>query len=84
LAERIAAAYIARVRPHAILLTGSVAAGVSDTCSDLDLIAYYDRLPTEDQLAATRTLLSATDVRTTGDRDPQASVEEFVVQGIEC
>ena len=63
LATRVAAGYVAETGPRAILLTGSAAQGVSDTFSDLDLIAYYDRLPSPDQLAAARALIEATAIR---------------------
>lgn len=52
LAKQNAAAYVAQTDPRAILLTGSAAEGLSDRFSDLDLIVYYERLPTPDQLAA--------------------------------
>jgi hypothetical protein len=54
LARRVAAAYVAHTQPRAMLLTGSAAAGASDSYSDLDLVAYYDERPTEAQRAAAR------------------------------
>ncbi|MDQ3702539.1 MAG: nucleotidyltransferase domain-containing protein, partial [Chloroflexota bacterium] len=54
LAERVAAAYVAHAGPRAVLLTGSAAAGESDTYSDIDLIAYYDQPPTDEARAAAR------------------------------
>jgi hypothetical protein len=84
LAARIAAAYVAHTAPRAILLTGSAAAGTSDYYSDLDLIAYYDRLPTDDQLAAARGLLRVAGFRAASDRSKEWSEEEYVLQGVEC
>jgi hypothetical protein len=84
LAARVAAAYVAQTNPRAILLTGSAAEGVSDAFSDLDLIAYYDQLPTDDQLAAARALVQATDVRPPSRGSAGARVEEYVLRGIEC
>ncbi len=81
-AADIAAAYVDRTRPRAVLLTGSAAEGVSDHYSDLDLIAYYDGLPTEDQLATAHNSLHAVDVRVSSARE--MLVEEYVFQGIEC
>lgn len=84
LAARVAVAYVAQTGPRAILLTGSTAEGASDYYSDLDLIAYYDRLPTEDQHAAARSSVQATDVRAPAGRDAEAYIEEYVLQGVEC
>ncbi len=83
-AARLAAAYVAHTSPRAILLTGSAAEGVSDTFSDLDLIAYYDGPPTDDQLAAARASVQATGVRAPSSREAEACVEEYVLRGIEC
>jgi hypothetical protein len=47
LAERSAAAYLAETEPQAILLVGSGATGDADAYSDIDLLLYYDDLPTE-------------------------------------
>jgi predicted nucleotidyltransferase len=84
LAERIAAAYVAETGPRAILLTGSAAEGVSDTFSDLDLIAYYDRLPRDDRLAAARLSVGAPDANAPTGRDAGSVIEEFVLGGVEC
>lgn len=84
LAVRIAAGYVAETGPRAILLTGSAAEGVSDGFSDLDLIAYYDRLPSVEQLAAARTLIQATEVRASPGVDSEGFIEEYVSQGVEC
>jgi len=83
-AERAAAGYVARTGPRAILVTGSAAEGVSDSFSDLDLIAYYDRLPTDDQLAAAHALVQATDIRASSGRATESTIEEYVLQDIEC
>jgi hypothetical protein len=85
LATRVAATYIDGTRPAAILLTGSAAEGVSDHFSDLDLIAYYERLPSLGDLASAQTQLGATERRVSSD--PEAGsmiVEEYGFQGIEC
>src|SRR5215204_4694060 len=63
LAGRVAVAYVDQTNPRAILLTSSVTKGVSDDFSDLDLIAYYARLPSPDQLAAARASIHATNIR---------------------
>lgn len=83
LAARVAAAYIPQTDPRAILLTGSAAEGMGDTYSDLDLIAYYEQLPSEDQLAAARASHQASDVRVSA-RDGEVCVEGYVLHGVEC
>lgn len=84
LAAQVAAGYVAKSGPHAILLTGSAAEGLGDYFSDLDLIAYYDRLPSDDQLAAARELVHATDVRASTGGESEAFIEEYVLHGVEC
>jgi hypothetical protein len=84
LATRVAAAYVAEAKPRAILLTGSAAEGVSDSFSDLDLIAYYDRLPAPDHLAAARASVQATAIRTSSTHETESFLEEYPLQGVEC
>jgi hypothetical protein len=84
LAERVAAGYVTHTEPRAILLTGSAAEGLSDLFSDLDLIVYYDNLPFPDQLAAARTSVMATEVRTLPGQGVDGFIDEFVILGITC
>jgi hypothetical protein len=84
LAKRIAAAYVGQSAPRAILLTGSAAVGESDYFSDLDLIAYYDRLSSPDHLAAARVSLQATNIRASRVQEADSTIEEYVLGGIEC
>ncbi len=84
LAKRVAAEYVVQTGPRAILLTGSAAEGISDSFSDLDLIVYYDRLPSPDDLAAGRASLQATNIRTSSGEEPNSFLEEYVLQGVEC
>jgi hypothetical protein len=83
-AAQIAAAYVAHAGPRAMLAAGSSAEGVSDYYSDLDLIAYYDQLPTDDQLASAREMAHAVDFRAPAARSEEAYVEEYSLRGIEC
>ncbi|MBW3632319.1 MAG: hypothetical protein KY456_04735 [Chloroflexi bacterium] len=83
LAKRVAAGYVAQTGPRAILLTGSAAEGLSDFFSDLDLIAYYDRLPSPDDLAAARASLPATDIRAGSGQETDSFLEEYVLQGVQ-
>ena len=66
-----------------MLLTGSAAIGESDYSSDLDLILYYDRLPSEAALAACREELGGTDHVELGRADEEFG-EQFKVEGIDC
>ena len=85
LAQAVAAAYRQHTAPTGILLTGSVAEGLSDRDSDLDLIAYYDDLPSPTQLSAVREAirdaLSDMVIRRTYHHD---MVEEYTLRGVEC
>jgi hypothetical protein len=84
LAERIAEAYTVHTEPRAILFTGSAAEGTSDGSSDLDLIIYHDRLPTDERLAAARAILGSTDARVPPARDDDGCIEEFRLVGVDC
>jgi hypothetical protein len=84
LAGRVAAEYADQTGPRAILLTGSAAKGVSDYFSDLDLIAYYARLPSPDQLAAARASIHATNIHASPVQELDSTLEEYVLQGVEC
>jgi hypothetical protein len=82
-AERIALAFEKHTNPRGILLTGSGGDGTADERSDLDLIAYFDQLPS---LAAIRAWRSALDVPPPGaDPDPGTGWgDTFVMEGVEC
>jgi hypothetical protein len=79
LAERLVVAYVAHTAPRAVLLTGSTALGLTDAFSDVDLIAYYDTPPSENQLEAAQTQLGGT-----GYRRPRPSVEDYHADGVHC
>jgi hypothetical protein len=53
-ARRAVDAYLVHTAPRAILLTGSAAQGDSDFYSDVDLLAYYDRVPSHEAVGAAR------------------------------
>jgi hypothetical protein len=84
LAERVAAGYVTHTGPRAILLTGSAAEGLSDRFSDLDLIVYYDNLPSPEQVAAARSSVEAADVRTLPGQEAAGFIDEFVIRGVIC
>lgn len=79
LAERLATAYVAHTGPRAILLVGSTALGLTDNYSDVDLIAYYDAPPTDNQLEAAQLQIGGT-----AYRQPRPSVEDYRADGVHC
>lgn len=84
LARSVAGAYERHTAPRAVLLTGSVAEGISDRDSDIDLIAYYDRSPTTDELAAAREALGEGVGGLVTRRPPQQGIpEEYALRGVE-
>lgn len=84
LARRVARAYRRHTRPVAILLAGSVAHGGCDHYSDIDLLAYYDTLPADEQLAAARRQLAGRTAERPTVRVPAMIGEAFAVRGVEC
>jgi predicted nucleotidyltransferase len=83
LADKIAAACIAHAHPRAILLTGSVAEGESDEHSDIDMIAYFDELPSSDQIQDIRRQIGSTDFQELG-RDEVSFGEDYYLNGVQC
>jgi nucleotidyltransferase-like protein len=84
LARRIANAYRECARPAAALLTGSVAEGESDRYSDLDLILYYEALPSEVALRDARDRCEASDFQLLGQGSEREFAEIYKVDGVEC
>lgn len=90
LAERLAASYVHRTRPGAILLVGSAATGDADEYSDLDMLVYYDRVPPEDAVAEAARALGAEQYRgktwsdESGEPDERGYSERYSLYGIEC
>lgn len=85
MASRIASAYSSDPKCRAILLTGSAAEGLSDFFSDLDLILYYDELPTQEQLDALRQRNGGGDrLWVIGDAAEGALFEGYPIGGVEC
>ncbi len=85
LARRTTAAYLAHAHPRAILLSGSAAEGQSDFYSDLDMILYYDELPSDEALDAARQQNNGSDRNwLIGDRNEGEIAESYNVGGVEC
>ena len=82
-AGQIASIYLAQVRPRALLLTGSTVKGDCDEYSDIDLITYYDALPsTRNCKACARWSWACW--RPLGPRSDDSLLDSFTVDGIEC
>jgi predicted nucleotidyltransferase len=84
LARRNAEAYIAHTRPSAILLTGSAAHGECDRYSDVDMIVYYEALPSDDQLLAAWQAMPDVATRRPISRGARMIGESYSVHGVEC
>jgi hypothetical protein len=85
LARRNAAAYAANPHTRAIMVTGSAAEGQSDFYSDLDIIVYYDELPSEDELDQARRQNKGSERIWFMDERTQGSCgEAYLVDGVEC
>jgi predicted nucleotidyltransferase len=78
IARRIADAYITHTEPRAVLLTGSVAEGLADELSDIDLIVYYDAQPPQAALERAHAQIGSTDVELKGYG------AKFRVDEVEC
>lgn len=83
LADKVASACIAHAQPRALLLTGSVAEGESDEHSDIDLIAYFDELPSLDKIQVIRRDIGSTEFQELG-HDEEAFGEDYYLNGVQC
>jgi hypothetical protein len=83
LARRITQVYAAHPKARAIILTGSAAEGVSDPYSDLDLILYYENLPTDEELQAAFRRNEGREYRLLG-QSSEERMESYRVDGVEC
>jgi hypothetical protein len=84
LARKNAQVYAAMPGCRAIMVTGSAVEGVSDFYSDLDMITYFDAIPSEEALAAAREANGGENVRPLGPRTEAAYGEQYRVKGVEC
>ena len=90
LAQRLADSYVAHAQPRAILLVGSAATGHADEYSDLDMLIYYDDVPSEEVVAEGPRALGARHYRGTtwsdesGEPDEDGYSERYSLDGIEC
>lgn len=84
LARTLAQPYAALPQCRAIILTGSAADGESDTYSDLDMILYYDALPSEEQLAAASETNKGEKRRHMIPPSETGAIDTYLVNGIDC
>jgi hypothetical protein len=79
LARRLADVYVAHTHPRAILLVGSVAEGLADDSSDIDLIVYHAAPPDDSHLEAVHQQLAPSRIL-----HPPTGGEFLWVDGVEC
>ncbi len=84
LANKSIQVYKAMPTCRAILLTGSASEGVSDEYSDLDIILYYDELPSEAAFLDAMQQNGGTNQRIFGERTDANFGEQYRIQGVEC
>src|SRR5664279_1923964 len=84
LARQLAQVYTTLPTIRAILLTGSASEGVSDFYSDLDIILYYDTLPSEADLARAAEHNQGVNPAPIAPRQDDQYAEHYVVNGVEC
>lgn len=85
LARQIAVPYAAHPAARALILTGSAVQNQADFYSDIDLIAYYDALPADEELAAARERNGGENhVWISAERDSGTIIEQYDVRGVPC
>ncbi len=84
LARQLAQPYIALPTIRAVLVSGSSAEGVSDFNSDLDLILFYDEVPSEEALAAACEANHGVNRSPIAPRSESGALEHYYVNGVEC
>ena len=84
LAKRSVTAYLANLKPRAVMLTGSVAEGLCDEYSDCEVCFYYEELPSESELRRAHSQnQGAKLIEILGDRHNGAFGETFLMNGVE-
>ncbi|HLJ54603.1 MAG TPA: nucleotidyltransferase domain-containing protein [Chthonomonadaceae bacterium] len=85
IARRIVREYTALESARAAMLSGSAAEGHADRYSDIDMMVYYDALPTDAELEEARIANGGgTRIWQAGDRAAGAVMEAYPVAGVEC
>ncbi|MBS1912779.1 MAG: hypothetical protein JST22_12395 [Bacteroidetes bacterium] len=85
LAKRVALAHAEHPLARAAMVSGSVAKGIADHYSDIDMSMYYrDGLPEEEWLAGVRTRLGAAERKWLVENREEGSVmEAYLLNGVE-
>lgn len=85
MAREVARGYSALSGARAAMVFGSVAQGISDTYSDIDMGVYYETLPPEEDLLARLEILSDDGLRwKLGHHDAGVLILAFPRNGVEC
>ncbi|NMG06285.1 hypothetical protein [Brasilonema sp. UFV-L1] len=85
LAKRNVEPYISNPKAQAAMVTGSAAEGLADCYSDLDMIIYYDELPSPEELQVARQQNQGSEVIwVLGERTQGEVGEAYYVNGVEC
>jgi hypothetical protein len=84
LARRNAGVYANLPMTRAIIVAGSAAQGVADFYSDLDMMVYYDKLPTIEELSAAVAHNGGINRRVLAERTDSEFMEQFTLRGVEC
>lgn len=84
LARRNAQIYASQLGARAIILTGSAAEGVSDLYSDLDMIVYYDQLPSQKERQLAMEHNQGQEHHLIGQATADEAAESYNVEGVEC
>jgi predicted nucleotidyltransferase len=82
LAERVVEAAAAQFEIQAALLAGSAGRGNADCFSDLDLLFYVWRVPTDDEVAAVREAVGGENALRRWEATDYANGEEFQLEGV--
>jgi predicted nucleotidyltransferase len=83
MARKMAEVYSRHPEVRAMIVTGSVANGVADDGSDIDMILYYDQLPSEEEIKATRLEVGGSErLFFVGDPAEGSCVESYRIEGI--
>jgi hypothetical protein len=85
LRDNVCGPYIGLPQTKAILSMGSVAYGIVDRYSDIDIAIYCDELPSEDQLRGAMLSNGAAELGwILGDHESGGLIESYHVNGVEC
>jgi len=85
LANKLAEPYKQFPETYGILLTGSVAEGIADCHSDIDMAIYYEELPTAEQLDHAMMANGARERKwVVGDPSEEQFMEAYLVNDVEC